>query len=70
VRRSPRIAAVPFVGDRISVSARASRNSRGEAPTSKPSIRTAFRSPPTIDSSTRARNSRASSISLQQRTRS
>jgi hypothetical protein len=32
---------LPFVVDRISVSARGSRNSRGEAPTSNPSIRTA-----------------------------
>ena len=32
----------------ISVAARGSRNSRGEAPTSKPSIRIASRSPPTM----------------------
>ena len=42
-----RIARVPFVVEKITVSARGSpRNSRGDAPTSKPSIRTAFRSPP------------------------
>ena len=64
-----RIARVPFVVERISVSARGSRNSRGEAPTSKPSITTASRSPPTTESGSEARSARASSISAQQRTR-
>ena len=43
-----RIAEVPFVVERISVGALAPcANSRGEAPTSKPSTTTPFRSPPT-----------------------
>ncbi len=45
------------------MSAFGSRNSRGDAPTSKPSIRTAFRSPPTIEPSISPRSRRASSIS-------
>jgi hypothetical protein len=39
---------VPFVVERTSDDARGSTNSRGEAPASNPSIRIAFRSPPTI----------------------
>ena len=63
------IARVPFVVERISVSARGSRNSRGDAPTSNPSTWTAFRSPPTSESGISARSASASSISAQQRTR-
>ena len=48
---------------------RGSRNSRGEAPTSKPSIRTASRSPPTTLSGSSARSARACSISGTQSTR-
>ena len=57
------IVRVPFVVERISVPACGSRNSRGEAPTSKPSIRTASRSPPTMLSGSSARSARACSIS-------
>ena len=63
------IVRVPFVVERISVSAFGSRNSRGEAPTSKPSIRTASRSPPTTLSGSSARSARACSISGTQSTR-
>ncbi len=49
---------------------RGSRNSRGDAPASKPSIRCASRSPPVIAvSPSSAFSARASSISAQQRTR-
>jgi hypothetical protein len=65
-----RIARVPFVVERTSVRARAARNSRGDEPASKPSTRTASRSPATSESGSEARSPRASSISLQQRTRS
>ena len=51
------------------LSARGSRNSRGDAPTSKPSTWTALRSSPTSESGISARSARASSISAQQRTR-
>ncbi len=67
-----RIDEVPFVVERISVGAFAPcANSRGDAPTSKPSTTTPFRSPPTTAwSPSAARSSFASSISRQQRTRS
>ena len=67
-----RIAAVPLVVERISVGAFGpSANSRGEAPTSKPSTTTPFRSPPTTAASpSSALSAFASSISRQQRTRS
>src|SRR5262245_37332368 len=62
-----RIVRVPFVVEKMTVEARGSpRNSRGDAPTSKPSIRTAFRSPPSSPSPSRSRSARASSISRQQ----
>ena len=67
-----RIAPVPFVVVRMSVRAFGGpANSRGDAPTSKPSTTIAFRSPPTTASSpSSARSARASSISAQQSTRS
>ena len=67
-----RIVEVPFVVERISVGAAGpAANSRGEAPTSKPSTTTPFRSPPTTASSpSSARSAVASSISRQQSTRS
>ena len=53
-----------------SVVARDSRTSRGDAPTSNPSIRTASRSPPTRESGISRRSARACSISAQHRIRS
>ena len=59
-----RIARVPFVVEKMTVLPRGSpRNSRGDAPTSKPSIRTAFRSPPRIASPSVSLSASASSIS-------
>ncbi len=62
---------MPFVVVRTSVSAAGVPvNSRGELPKSKPSMRTASRSPPSTASPAAAAAARASSTSAQQSTRS
>ena len=64
-----RIARVPFVVVRISVSPRGSTYSRGEFPRSKPGMATAFRSPPSTASPKLSLSASASSTSAQQSTR-